>query len=163
MSVSIKRSSVPVTSTVSLQRSERRRIWAKRYTLFVTILMILLFGYTGIAKLIDYENFKFSLSESPYIWWMAPFLSWALPIGELGIVLMLLIPRFRRLGLWLSFILMALFTVYIGVMLAIAPDDMPCSCGGIFEEMSWGWHLVVNAGVTFSLIAIIKANHLLST
>jgi hypothetical protein len=35
------------------------------------------------------------------------------------------------------------FTVYIIVLMNIA-DHLPCSCGGVLAELSWGEHIVFN-------------------
>ena len=109
-----------------------------------TVLLILLLVYAAIAKLSDYENFKFGLSESPFISSIAGLLSWAVPASELVIATMLVIPALRLTGLYASCALMLAFTLYIASMLAFG-QDIPCSCGGILQEMSWGVHIVFNS------------------
>jgi uncharacterized membrane protein YphA (DoxX/SURF4 family) len=109
----------------------------------VSLLLILLMVYAAQAKLRDYYNFQFGLSESPIIAPFAGVLAWAVPATELIIAAMLVIPRLRLAGLYASFVLMTLFTLYIIVMLSFY-DDIPCSCGGVLEEMSWGVHIVFN-------------------
>lgn len=119
-----------------------------------TVLLIILFVYASVAKLSDYENFKFGLSESPFISPFAGILSWAVPASELVIALMLAIPAYRLAGLYASFALMLAFTLYIASMLAFG-QDIPCSCGGILEEMSWGVHIIFNSFfVVISAVAI---------
>ena len=118
----------------------------------IAILVIILFVYAALAKLTDYANFQFGLSESPIISPIAGFLAWAIPAGELVIAVMLVVPAWRLFGLIASFILMLLFTFYIGGMLMMG-TDIPCSCGGILEDMSWGMHIVFNS-VYVILIAI---------
>ena len=110
----------------------------------ICTLIIILFVYTASAKLLDYYNFQFGLSESPFIAPFANLLAWAVPAGELLIAVMLVIPVMRLAGLYASGILMSLFTVYIAAMLLFG-SDIPCSCGGIVEEMSWGAHIVFNS------------------
>ncbi len=110
----------------------------------ICTLIIALFVYTASAKLLDYYNFQFGLSESPFIAPFANLLAWAVPAGELLIAVMLVIPVMRLAGLYASGILMSLFTVYIAAMLLFG-SDIPCSCGGIVEEMSWGAHIVFNS------------------
>lgn len=109
----------------------------------ICTLIIALFVYASTAKLLDYYNFKFGLSESPFIAPFANILAWAVPAGELLIAGMLLIPPLRLAGLYASFLLMTLFTVYIAAML-LSGSDIPCSCGGILENMSWDAHIVFN-------------------
>jgi hypothetical protein len=118
-------------------------------------LLIILFVYTGLNKLMDHDTFLSQLRQSPFVNWGAYFISYALPIGELILALGLIIKRSRLISLFLSFFLMALFTGYIWIMLTYA-NDLPCSCGGILAAMSWGTHLVFNAVFTvLTAIAII--------
>lgn len=109
----------------------------------VSLLLILLMVYAAQAKLRDYYNFRFGLSESPIIAPFAGLLAWAVPATELIIAALLAIPRLRLAGLYASLVLMTLFTLYIVVMLSFY-DNIPCSCGGVLEEMSWGVHIAFN-------------------
>ena len=109
----------------------------------VSLLLILLMVYAAQAKLRDYYNFQFGLGESPIIAPFAGVLAWAVPATELIIAAMLVIPRLRLAGLYASLVLMTLFTLYIIIMLSFY-DDIPCSCGGVLEEMSWGVHIAFN-------------------
>ena len=110
----------------------------------ISLLLILLMVYAALAKWNDYYNFRAGLEESPIIAPFAGILVWAVPATELIIAGLLLWPAFRRYGLYASFVLMTLFTIYIIVMLSFY-DDIPCSCGGILEEMPWGWHIAFNS------------------
>lgn len=116
---------------------KKRAVWT------ITLLLIILFGYTALSKLMNYANFEFGLSESPFIAPFAGLLVWALPVTELIIALSLAMPVFRLSALYASFVLLFLFTGYIAAMLAFAVD-IPCSCGGVLEIMSWPIHLVFN-------------------
>jgi hypothetical protein len=115
-----------------------------RAILIICTLIITLFVYTAVAKLSDYSNFQFGLSESPFIASFAGPLSWLIPGSEFSIAVMLMAPAWRLAGLYASFVLLFLFTVYIAVMLLIGAD-MPCSCGGIIEDLSWGAHVGFNS------------------
>ncbi|THU39230.1 hypothetical protein FAM09_12005 [Niastella caeni] len=112
--------------------------------MIICILIIILFVYAATTKLLDYYNFHFGLTESPFIAPIAGILAWAVPASELLITGMLLIPALRLMGLYASFVLMASFTVYIAAML-LSGSDIPCSCGGILENMSWNAHIVFNS------------------
>lgn len=118
----------------------------KRTTIIetITILNIILFLYTGIAKIMDYSVFKEQLAVSPILSWAAQPVALLLPWIEFAIVLMLVIPRWRLKGLYASLALMALFTAYIIVLFSIS-TEMPCSCGGIIDLLSWQQHIVFNA------------------
>lgn len=125
-------------------------------------LLVILFVYTGVNKLMDIEKFKTEMGRSPFIQDMAGFIAYSLPIGELLIALTLIIKRTRLLGLYLSFTLMALFTGYVWLMLNYA-YDLPCSCGGIISKLTWHEHLVFNSVFTgLSLIGIFLQRNLKS-
>lgn len=113
----------------------------------IVALFIILWVYTGYNKFVEYEEFRITLGRSPFIQQMAGFIAVALPSGELLLALLLVIPKTRLLGLYLSFVTMTLFTGYIWLMLHYA-SDLPCSCGGVLEMMDWEDHLLFNAGFT---------------
>lgn len=117
----------------------------------ICCLFILLFIYAALMKLLDVEKFTVQLGQSPLLMAFAPIVAWAVPAVELGIAVMLVTPRLRRIGLYAAFTLMVMFTVYIGVILAFA-QHVPCSCGGIISAMSWGQHLAFN--IAFVLLAL---------
>lgn len=123
----------------------------KAFVLFVSLCVGLLFGYAAITKLTDYENFRFGLSESPFISPFSSMLAWIVPVTELVIVVFLLLSYTRLAGLYAASIVMFLFTFYIAAMLLFAVD-IPCSCGGVLESMSWPVHLVFNA--VFTLLSV---------
>lgn len=118
----------------------------------ISALFILLFVYTAVTKLNDFENFRNVLKSSPLIGDKALFVAWMLPIGELIVSLLLFMPRTRVLGLHCSLVLMIVFTAYLSYMLTAAPH-LPCSCGGVLQQMSWKEHLVFN--ICFSLLALL--------
>lgn len=125
----------------------------KRTTIIeiITVLNIILFLYTGIAKIMDYSVFKEQLAESPILSWAATPVALLLPWVEFLIVLMLIIPRWRLKGLYASLALMILFTAYIIALFSIS-TEMPCSCGGVIELLSWQQHIVFN--IAFILLDI---------
>ena len=116
----------------------------------VTLLMIL-WVYASLSKLLEYNIFKFQLGQSPYLTKWNGELALVLPLGELMVALLLLSNRWRLLGLYLSFFLMLLFTGYIYSMLHFS-HYVPCSCGGILSKMSWEFHLIFN--IVFTLLAL---------
>lgn len=121
----------------------------------IAILIIILWIYTGLNKMLDYSTFKSQLGRSPFIQPMAGLIAITLPSIELLFAGLLVFKRTRKFGLYLSFGLMLLFTGYIWLMLNYA-YDLPCSCGGVLAKLSWSDHLVFNSGYTIlSLIGII--------
>ncbi|TXJ29055.1 MAG: hypothetical protein E6Q24_05085 [Chitinophagaceae bacterium] len=128
----------------------------KRSTIIemISLLFVVLFLYTAISKLLDYSVFTEQLGTSPVLEPMSGFIAWALPLTEIIVAILLFLPRTRLPGLYASFILMVAFTLYIGVILLFS-KELPCSCGGILQELSWPQHLVLNFGlIGLSLWAI---------
>jgi len=117
----------------------------------ISALFIFLFIYAAITKLLDYHTFRMQLGQSPFITQFVDWISWLLPILEIGIVILLILPRTRLIGFYSSFFIMLLFSEYIYVMLHYS-YHIPCSCGGILSKMSWQQHLVFN--IAFTLIAL---------
>lgn len=107
-------------------------------------LLIFLFTYTGVTKLIGHSFFKSSILQSPIISNYATVISWLIPLLELSIVVMLSFAKYRQKGLLFSLLLMTVFTVYIIYMILFIPH-LPCSCGGILKELSWSSHLLFNS------------------
>ncbi len=107
-------------------------------------LLIFLFTYSGISKLIDHDNFLTSLLLSPVIRNQALLLVWLVPVIELLIVALLLSDKYRKTGLACSLILMIVFTVYVAYMILFI-KHLPCSCGGVIKELSWSNHILFNS------------------
>jgi hypothetical protein len=116
----------------------------------ICALLIFLFIYTGVSKLLDYQTFRRQLSQSPFITSYASLLAWALPIGEILIAGMLTFDRSRLPGLFLSFFLLCLFTFSLTAMLQLS-YYIPCSCGGVLQSLSWQSHIILN--IFFILLA----------
>lgn len=117
--------------------------------------LIVLWIYTGTNKYLDFTNFKYQLGRSPFIQNMSDFIAYTLPAGEIALAVLLVFKRTRLLGLYGSFFLMTLFTGYVYIMLHYS-FDLPCSCGGVMEKLSWDDHLYFNAAFTaFALIGIV--------
>lgn len=124
----------------------------KRLTDIVCALLVFLFIYTSVSKLLEYHTFRLQLGQSPFITLYAPFITWALPAGEIVIAGMLLFTRTRLTGLYLSFFLLCLFTFYLAAMLQLS-YTVPCSCGGVLQHLSWQAHIFFN--IAFIILSVI--------
>lgn len=123
----------------------------------IAFFFIVLFLYTGVAKLMEIHLFKEQMTSSPLLGPFAGAIAWALPIGEIILSIILFIPAWRLKGLYLSGILMILFTVYVAALLFM-DSHLSCSCGGIIEELSPQQHLLFNtACVVLSIIGVVVA------
>ena len=118
----------------------------------ICCLYALLFIYAATSKLLDFTTFRVQLGQSPLLNAFADWISISVPGIEIIIAFVLLIPKYRLIGLYASYLLMAMFTMYIFIILNYSAF-VPCSCGGILQKMTWDEHLVFN--IVFILLAII--------
>jgi len=117
----------------------------------ICLLYTMLFVYAAVSKILDFENFQVQLGQSPLLSVFASWIAWLVPIIEMFTAILLVIPQFRNIGLWASFSLMVMFSVYIFIVLHFS-SFVPCSCGGILEKMSWNVHLLFN--ISFVILAV---------
>ncbi|WP_186758552.1 MauE/DoxX family redox-associated membrane protein [Echinicola salinicaeni] len=110
----------------------------------INIIFILLWTYTGLEKLINWEATYKAFHNQPFPPELTEILAYSIPVTELLLVLILLIPQSRKLGLLLSTLLMTVFTTYIGLVWVGAFPRIPCTCAGFIESMSWEGHLIFN-------------------
>lgn len=112
----------------------------------------LLFIYAATSKLLDFNTFRIQLGQSPLLSAFANWVAISVPGIEIFIAILLLTPKYRLIGLYASYLLMAMFTTYIYIILNFSAF-VPCSCGGILQKLTWNQHLVFNS--VFILLAII--------
>lgn len=122
-----------------------------------SFLLILLFAYAALTKLFQFSKFKTQLAWSPLVHAHPALVAVLIPAAELLAVLLLALQSTRRTGFLLSLFLMASFTFYIIYMLAYA-DHLPCSCGGVLQQMTWKQHLLFNIFFTGLALAGILTN-----
>ncbi len=130
------------------------KLTAKTQSLIVeiiSILYILLFVYAAVSKLLDFDNFQVQLGQSPLLSAFAGWVAFGIPFLELLIAFLLVLPKWRLIGLYAAFSLMVLFSTYIVIILNFS-SFVPCSCGGILESMNWSQHLVFN--IAFVVLAL---------
>ena len=118
----------------------------KNRTIIVDIiswLFILLFVYAASSKLLDYQKFLVELGKSPLLSAFSRPVSWLLPGVEIAICILLTFKRVQLLALYACFCLMVIFSAYIITILNFS-EYIPCSCGGILENMNWTQHFWFN-------------------
>ncbi|MDD7888256.1 MauE/DoxX family redox-associated membrane protein [Flavivirga sp. 57AJ16] len=125
---------------------------------FICFLYILLFVYAALSKFRVFDEFKIQIGQAAMLTPFASIVAWMIPSLEILIALLLMIPRFKLLGLFAAFNLMVMFTAYIFIILNFS-NDVPCSCGGVIEKLGWTEHLIFNiAFVILAAIGIIIIN-----
>lgn len=122
---------------------------------FTVYFHVLLFTYAAISKIMDFEKFQIQIKDSPLLGSFSEILPVSIIVIELVLVGLLCYRRTRNSGLLGSFILMLVFTGYIARML-LTSENLPCSCGGILEKMTWTQHLYFNIGcAVLAILALV--------
>ena len=116
----------------------------------IAYLILALFMYTAASKLFAIRSFSSTLSKSPLIGEYSKLVAWGIPITELVIGVLLIFAPIRKWGLYASFVLMILFTLYLLYMI-FSGSKLPCHCGGVISTMTWQQHIWFNLG--FVLVA----------
>ncbi|WP_217604899.1 MauE/DoxX family redox-associated membrane protein [Chitinophaga sp. GbtcB8] len=124
----------------------------------IIVLLALLFFYTGLSKIIDWEEFGSRLKTIPAFEHISNLISIGVPAVELTVAILLFIPKTRSLALVSSLVLMIVFSVYVIIILTVM-DHPPCNCGGVIEKMSWKQHLVFNIGYTIVALTGVLLNN----
>jgi hypothetical protein len=135
-----------IPAPISATDTNVREIFAQTFA----CLLVLLFVYAAGSKLMDYTKFRVELGKSPLLTAFAGFVAIAIPIIEIGISLLLSFSRTRLFGLYASFTMMVIFTLYIAYILRYSPY-VPCTCGGVLQKLNWTTHLYFN--IFFILIS----------
>lgn len=118
----------------------------------ICLLYILLFIYASASKLMDFQHFKIQLGQSPLLSAFAEQVAIIVPVVEILISILLLIPKYKPAGLLAAYGLMVMFTAYIFIILNYT-SFVPCSCGGVLEKLGWQSHLFFN--LIFVFLAVL--------
>jgi len=110
----------------------------------ISILLITLWVYTAVNKAMDIGLFKTQLAKQPFPSPWAPILVWFLPIIELLTASLLMFTKTKKAGMLLSFLLMLVFTIYVALAVIGYWENIPCSCGGVLNQLGWKDHLWFN-------------------
>jgi uncharacterized membrane protein len=128
-------------------------MWTKKSNLeTIVTLIVILFIWTGLSKYIDNTQFKNALNKSPLISNYSNLISFVLPGLELATAILLIVPRLRLTGLYISSGLLILFTFYLLVILR-SYKNLPCTCGGVISKLSWIQHVYFN--IFFLILSLV--------
>ena len=108
--------------------------------------LILLWTYTGLDKLIRFEGSRKAFLNQPMPNELEEILAFAVPGIELLLALLLLFSVTRWWGYLGSVLLLSVFTTYVGLIWVGAFPRVPCNCAGILEILGWAEHFVLNLG-----------------
>ena len=124
----------------------------------ITALLILLFAYTALSKLLNLRAFSIALEAVPILKKNVAIISWLLPVSELLIVLLLLLPATRTAGLYVSLIALTIFTGYL-IYMVLFLSELPRSCGGALNSLSWKQHIIFNLCFLIMNIGVLKVKN----
>ncbi|KKN82525.1 hypothetical protein LCGC14_0308210 [marine sediment metagenome] len=128
----------------------------KNIPYITSMLFVVLFVYAASSKLFDYQQFQIQLGQSTILTAYADTVAWIVPTLELVLSFFLLFERYRLFALYACLSLMTMFTVYI-ILILYFSDFVPCSCGGVLENLSWKEHVVFNVlFIMFALFSILE-------
>ena len=122
----------------------------------ICFLYVLLFVYAATSKLMDFEQFRVQLGQSPILTAYANWVAWLVPLAEYMLAILLSMKSTRYKALFMTLGLMTMFTTYIILVLNLS-DYIPCSCGGVLEDLGGTEHIVFNVFFwVLSIIAILQ-------
>ena len=124
-------------------------------TEFAVGMLVMLWMYAALIKLLDFSHFISQIKIQALPEFSKAILPYVIPAAEMTAALLLVYHKTQRAGLWLSGGLMLLFTGYILLAITNVFGRIPCSCGGVFEQMSWTTHFLFNLAVLLMTITAI--------
>lgn len=143
------------TTTKRPKSANRREV----YLMILYTVFILFWLYSAGFKLYNFETFKQEMHSQVFSNGISNLLSYVIPAFEMMIAALLVYSVTRLLGMTLSFLLMLIFTTYVGLALLDAYRYMPCNCIGLLgKNASWGTNFILNL-----FIAIVAAVGLILT
>jgi len=126
---------------------------------FITSMLIILFFYTAVSKLMDLKEFHRQLANQTLPDWSVAPLLWLIPFSELLVSILLVFSSTRRIGFYGSALLMLSFTGYVGLVLLNVFGRVPCSCSNLIRNMGFTAHFFLNLFfLTLSVLGIYMSN-----
>lgn len=123
----------------------------------VSIFFVILFCYASISKILDFRNFQSQLGQSPGLAGYEIVVAYGIISLQMIAVILLCFRTSRFLGLWITFGILSVFAGYVAFIL-IYNKNLPCTCIGLFEKISWKENLILNIGLmTIALAGIFSA------
>ncbi|WP_052496081.1 MauE/DoxX family redox-associated membrane protein [Pedobacter lusitanus] len=119
----------------------------------ITGLFILLWAYVSFPKFLNLKRFRYVMLSQIIPMWLSNILFVLLPLFEIGVMFLLLFDQTRLLGMYISFLLMLVFTIYIGGAAFNFYKLHLCPCGKLFSKLSWKEHFLVNLVLTMIALA----------
>ena len=123
------------------------------FIIIISGLLIILWAYASFSKLFDLPRFKHAMVTQVFPKWIGKILVYLIPLSEIILIILLLIPSTRLIGMYASLFMMLAFTIYIGGAVFHIYERNPCACGGLFNRLGWTKHFKLN--IVLTLIALV--------
>lgn len=126
----------------------------------ICLACMFLFLSAAYSKVVEHEKFIRGLSKVTIIGPYAKLIAFIVPIIEIVVSILLIIPKTYRWGLYGFSGTMIVFTFYILGMWLWA-KNLPCQCNLLIEKLSWGEHVWFNIafiGVAILALKLSKSN-----
>jgi hypothetical protein len=128
----------------------------------ISIALAVLFAYAAVDKLEHYALFSLQLQQFPFSIPVVHRQAWAVPVMELIISFLLLLPVTRLKGLFASLFLLSLYTLYLTGMLD-SRFYCSCNCGEPFQSLSLKMHIACTlVCVLFTGVGVVLFGRLMS-
>lgn len=126
------------------------------YQEVIIILLIIVFAYPGMSKLLEIKKFEEQLSFSPLLPdLITPYLAWIIPVLLLTVAVLFLVRKIRTIAIKVYMGLIGLFTLYIIAILTVV-SFIPCSCIGFSDRLSWKQQFIMNIIVLILSLSILN-------
>jgi len=120
----------------------------------VRLVLAILFAASAIAKLTSINSFRATLREFGVPAALERLLAWVIPVGELGVAVLLVPRSTASLGAALALVVLTIFSCAVIVMLA-SGRSIQCGCFGPLTGGIVGWHMLVRNAALIAAAALI--------
>ncbi|SEW03799.1 hypothetical protein SAMN05428988_1478 [Chitinophaga sp. YR573] len=117
----------------------------------ISILFALLFLYAAVGKLMEYNFFKGQIGLYPVLKPIAPLIAWFLPVSEIIVFALLLVPAWRLRGLYGALALMISLTGYVVGILTLSKRQP----AGLVVPEFLSWHQQLAFNIFFLVLAVV--------
>ncbi|OQP66447.1 hypothetical protein A3860_13225 [Niastella vici] len=114
----------------------------------IAIALAVLFAIAAVDKLEHYPKFSLQLQSFPVDLSVLSSHAWFIPVTELILAVLLLLPFTRLKGLFASLFLLGLYTLYLVCMLETRFHSI-CNCGEPFQSLSLKMHIALTLAAVF--------------
>ncbi|WP_288373886.1 MauE/DoxX family redox-associated membrane protein [uncultured Algoriphagus sp.] len=117
------------------------------FKLLPSYLLAFLWAYTGLDKTLRFESSRRAFHNQTFPSELAEVLSYAVPLAELLLAILLVFQITRWWGYLGSILLLTVFITYVGLIWMGAFPRVPCNCAGLIDFMGWREHFILNSAL----------------